>query len=456
MGGLFSALRFGFQSLSNFSTALSVVNDNVANANTPGHTRKRAIMEPNLPLQFPYGALGTGASVTRIEGTRDLFLSRRLVTELQSQGFLQGQSATLEQIEASLFSSQGQGVSEQITRFFDSFLDLTNDGSSQVQRQAVLSEGATLAREFSDATQRLNQLSADNRQRIDDTVERINSLTGRIAELNQALAPLTINGQDGGALQDQRQLALEELAELIDLQSFETENGTINVTTSTGLPLVLAGQPNALTANPTSAGIEVRLDGQDITSDIQGGELGGFLRLDRQVIPSFLDDLNTLAEELATQVNAIHVGGQDLNGAAGQPFFTFTPGTAASSLTVNISDPAQVAAGAPGTGPGDVSVAQQLSDLRDQTFASLGDHTLNDFYSNVVFRAGLESRNVRESLLTQSSIVQDVRLQIDSVTGVSLDEEAILLVQFQRSYEANARVIRVIDELLEETMNLVS
>ena len=124
---------------------------------------------------------------TRIEGTRDLFLSRRLVTELQSQGFLQGQTSALGQIEASLFNSQGQGVSEQITRFFDSFLDLTNDGSSQVLRQAVLSEGANLARGFSGAMQRLNQLTADNRQRIDDTVERINNLTGRIA--------VEVNGQ---------------------------------------------------------------------------------------------------------------------------------------------------------------------------------------------------------------------------------------------------------------------
>ena len=455
MGGLFSALRFSFQSLSNFSTALSVVNDNVANANTPGYTRKRVIMEPNLPIQLLVGPLGTGASVTRIDSTRDLFLSRRLVTELQSLGFLQGQSAALGQIEASLFNSQGQGVSEQITRFFDSFLDLTNDASSQVQRQAVLSEGANLAREFSGAMQRLSQLGADNRQQINDTLERINNLTGRIAELNKALAPLKVNGQDGGALQDQRQLALEELAELIDLQSFENENGTINVTTPRGLPLVLSAESNPLTANPTASGVEVRLAGQDITSNIQGGQLGGLLRLDRQIIPSFIDDLNALAEELALQVNALHATGEDLNGAAGQPFFTFTPGSAASSLTVNISDPAEVAAGAPGTGPGDASLAQQLSDLRDQTFASLGDHTLNGFYSNVVFRAGLESRNVREGLVTQGSIVQEVRRQRDSVTGVSLDEEAIMLIQFQRSYEANARVIRVIDELLQETMNLV-
>ncbi len=62
---------------------------------------------------------------------------------------------------------------------------------------------------------------------------------------------------------------------------------------------------------------------------------------------------------------------------------------------------------------------------------------------------------MREGLATQGSIVQEVRLQRDSVTGVSLDEQAIMLIQFQRSYEATARVIRVIDELLQETMNLV-
>lgn len=455
MGGLFSALRFSFQSLSNFSTALSVINDNVANANTAGHTRKRVMLEPNLPMQFPYGPLGTGASISRIEGTRDLFLSRRLVTELQSQGFLQGQTHTLEQVESSLFNSQGEGVSEQITRFFDSFLDLTNDGSSLANRQAVLSEGANLVREFSGLNSRLNQLVTDNRQRIDDTVERINSLTERIARLNRELLPHTVDGQDGGSLQDQRQLALEELAQLIDFQAFENENGSINVTTASGKPLVLLGDSSQLSANPTASGVEILFEGQDVTADIQGGQLGGFLKLDRQTLPSFLADINLLAEELATQVNAIHASGQDLNGAAGQPFFTFAPGAAASTLAVNLSDASQVAAGAPGSGPGDVSVAQQLSDLRDLGLASLGEDTLSGFYSQVVFRAGLESRNVQEGLATQSAIVEDVRLQRESVSGVSLDEEAILLVQFQRSYEANSRVIRVIDELLEETMNLV-
>jgi flagellar hook-associated protein 1 FlgK len=112
------------------------------------------------------------------------------------------------------------------------------------------------------------------------------------------------------------------------------------------------------------------------------------------------------------------------------------------------------AAGAPGA-IGDGANAQALADLRDQGIAGLGDQTLRDFYSQLLFRTGLASRSARSNLQLQDQVLNQLKSQRESVSGVSLDEEAVNLMQYQRSYQASAKLIRVLDSLLEETLNLV-
>ncbi|HSR67147.1 MAG TPA: flagellar hook-associated protein FlgK [Acidobacteriota bacterium] len=455
MSGLFTIMRNNVRSLTNFQAGLAVVSDNVANVNTAGYTRKRALFTSTRPELRSYGFLGTGAEISRVEGVRDFFIERRLITELQSQGFYQGQQFGLQQIEGTVFSSTESGIPDQISRFFNSFSDLTNDGSSLALRQAAISEGERLADQFNTAFQRLGRLALDNHQQIEDTVGQINSLSQRIADLNGELTRAGASGQDGGVFQDQRQQALEELAQLVEFRVVSDENGIIDVTTTSGAPLVLGTETKELRAETSAGSTAIFVENREVTGDITGGELGGQLLLDRQTIPSFIGDLNLLAEEIASQVNAAHSGGEDLNGNAGQPFFSFTPGGAAGTLSVAISDPRQVAARNPGSGPGNVDIAQQIADLREQPFAALGDSTFSEFHSDVVFRAGLESRNVQESLSVQQVVVRQVTNARDSVSAVSLDEEAANLVQFQRAYEASARFFQVVDRLLEETMNLI-
>ncbi len=457
MSGLFSIMRTGISSLNNFQRGLAVVNDNVANAGTPGFTKKRAVFEPSMSIRFPFGALGTGAQISQIEGLRDPFAERRLVFETQNQGFFKGQQFGLQEIEATFFFSTAEGnLGDQISRFFNSFSELTSDPASITLRENVLAEARTLATKFNDASRRLGRLALDNRQRIGDQVEEINSLTERLAKLNTETATFTNQGIDGGNIEDERNQVLQDLSELVDFQFFSDEKGFVNVITASGESLVLGGKSFQLDAVETASGVDIEIGGRNVTTDLlQGGELGGFLTLDRQTIPSFLAELDLLAEQIAIEVNAVHATGEDLNNNPGAALFAFTPGGAAGTLSVAISDPVEIAAGAVGAGPGDASVAQQIVNLRDQSFAALGNDSFQGFFSQVVFRSGLESRDVTDSLQTQSTIVSQIQQQRDSVSGVSLDEEAVALIQLQRSFEAGARVIQVADQLLEETMNLV-
>ncbi|MFQ5737834.1 MAG: flagellar hook-associated protein FlgK [Acidobacteriota bacterium] len=450
--GLFSSLRLGLSSLESNQEALGVVSDNLANISTPGYTRKRAIFERQAAGQSAEMALGV--RVARVESVRSRFLDKRILGELQEQGRLSGQSFGLEQIEGALFTTSGSGISDHLSRFFNSFSELATDPSSLDLRQATIAEGTQLALAISTADAELVSIQNENGAAAKGAVAEVNDLLRQLSDLNRRLAPQVAEGEEGGSLRDQQQQLLTELAGQIDFSSFESEKGILTVVTGSGQLLLAGGDTFALEFEQTTGGIVIRLGAQDITSEITGGQLGGYLELDRTV-PDRRETLDRLAQELANQVNAVHQGGEGMDGSTGLDFFSFNPGDAASTLSVSLTDPRSVAAAAPGGGAGDGTTAQQITDLRDQAVAELNDSTFSSFYSELVYQVGADSQLVRESLDLQDQIVVQMQNDRDSVSAVSLDEEAVNLINFQSFYEASAQLIQTLDELIEETVNLV-
>jgi len=454
MSGLFEGLRVSLNSLSNWQTAMSVVSDNVANVNTEGYSRKRVVLESIPGDVRPYGTLTQGAEISRIQSVRDNFLERRILAELQEFGTLEGQQFGLQQIE-SVFSGVGAGIPDQLSAFYNSFLELAADPSSISLRQAVISSGENLSSTIRDTAQNLDTLDLDNRAQIRDSVEKVNDLLNRIGRINDQLVPVEARGADGGALLDERNRLVRELSQEIGILTYETASGTHVITTATGKNLLTGSNVTELEVQNAAGGPQIMYKGQGITAEIKLGRMGGYLEFQRNHLPTFKQALNDLAAELASSVNSVHQTGVDLDGNLGLDFFTVTAGDEANTISVNLSDPRTVAASVPGAGVGDGTVAQQIADLRDQTRANLGDQSPHGFYSQLTFEIGLDTRFVRASLDTQSNILADLSQQRESVSGVSLDEEAVNLLQFQRSYQASARVIQVIDVLLEETINLI-
>lgn len=455
MGGLFSSLRLGLQNLTTFQTAISVVNDNISNANSPGFSRRRVFLQPGEPAIRNFGIIDIGSKIERIDSVRDRFLETRILNELQLGGYLGGLEPSLAQIESLFFASEDSGIGNQITRFFNSLSELSADPSSSGARSVVIAEGRELATVFASTSTSLQKLQADNRIQIRDSVEEINALVAQIAGLNGEVSFLERQGIDSGSLRDQRQLLMDRLAEEVGFSSHENESGTVNITTSSGRLLVFGSESFQLVSQDTSNGVVVSLSGTDVTSEITKGRLGGFLQVDNDIIPNHRAALNTLAEELATQINLIHQTGEGLDGSTGLDFFTFSTTDPAGSLAVAITDPLSIAAALPGNGPGDGTIAQQLADLRDTRLLALGDQTFNEYFSQIVFAAGLDARRASSDLTIQATIVAQLENQRASVSGVSLDEEAANLIQYQKLYQASTRFIQVVDELLDETLSLI-
>jgi flagellar hook-associated protein 1 FlgK len=209
-------------------------------------------------------------------------------------------------------------------------------------------------------------------------------------------------------------------------------------------------------STPPSGFAEVTYDGRTITGDIVGGKLGGYLQVRDRLLPGYLEALDDLATGLVDEVNAIHTAGFDAAGAPGVAFFTVTPGLSpAATIAVNAAvsaDTGKVAAGG-STVVGDNANARALAALRDQ--AVLNGGTLTDGWASLVFRVGSDGQAAQQEQASRRDIVRQITALQESVSGVSLDEEAMMMMRFQRAYEANARYFQAIDQSLETLLSMV-
>ncbi len=455
MGGLFGAIQTSMRSLSNAQVGLSVVNENIANVNTDGYSRRRILFKPGAYQETSFGVIGNGAEIDRIESVRDVFLQSRITLEYQSKGFYEGQQYGVAELERILSPADGQGISDELSLFFNSFSELAGDPSSVSLREVTISEGDEVVRRIRATTTQLDALDESNKTRIEDSVNSVNGILDRIASINEDLQPMLNRGNDGGALYDERQLLLSQLSEEMSVQILTDQSYNMSITTTSGRLLLIGSDVTHLDASRTSSGAYVEYNGEDMSSEITGGRLGGLMDFQSSVLTSARDSLNTFTAALVSEVNAGHSNGVDLNGNPGGDFFSVTAGDEARTISVVLTDYSEVAAASPGGGIGDGSNAQALADLRDTRLAGLDGQSMTEYFSQIIFDAGLAARGVDSNLQLQDKVLRNLESQRDGVSGVSLDEEAVNLLQYQRAYQASAKMIRVLDSLLEETLNIV-
>jgi flagellar hook-associated protein 1 FlgK len=456
MGSLSGSMSIALSALSNNQEALDVTSNNIANQNTPGYSRQRVNLSEAATVQFGSLQFGTGSQIDNIQSVRDQVLDFRINTETQTQSALDAFLGPMQQVQQNFNEAAGTGLQSAISGFFNSFSQLSTDPASVPLRQSALTAGQSLASSFNSAASNLTALQQSTDQQVPTIAQQVNVLAQSVAQLNTQISQSQSSGQNSGTLEDQRNTLIQQMSQLIDVSQIQGSDGSIEVSTALGAALVVGGQQfNLQVATNASTGQNEILSstGKDLTSSITGGQLGGLLRVRDQEIPSLTSKLDTLASGIANAVNTTQAAGTDLNGAAGQNFFT-VPAVAAGtaqSISVNLTDPSQIAASLNGS-TGDNANALALAQLQNQNITG-GDKPL-DFYSNTVAQLGSDIQQATTQSNTQDTVVQQLQTQRDSVSGVSLDEEAANLVQFQRAYQAAARIVNVVDTLTQTAINL--
>lgn len=450
MSGLFGSLSLAARALDAQRAGLAVTGNNLANLNTEGYVRRSIELAEGQP-----GA--GGVDVLGIRAHRDLLLDARVRQELPAEGRERAIAEALSVVEAAI-GDPGASLDAQLTSFFDSFTALAQDPTSTVARDGVVLQGRLLARSFNDLAARMADTRRGADAQVRDDVDSINRLATEVADLNQAIN--AANGGETDGLKDRQIQALKELSEIADISVLQRGDGGVDVSLGEGRAIVMGANAYTVEAvgTPPNGFARLQIGGVDITAEIARGTLAGRLEVRDQSIPGYQARLDTIAFEVAQQVNTGHQAGTDLAGNTGNDFFApiGAPAGAAAAIALDAgvaADSNLVAASGTGA-PGDNGAAKLIANLRDARVVN-GSTTFSEAWGQLVYRVGSDAQTAITQQKSREDVVAQVERLTDQVSGVSLDEESALLMKFQRAYEANARYFSAVDSMIATLLRIV-
>lgn len=466
MTGTFSSFNTALTALRANQVAMDVVNNNVANANTAGYTRRRAGLSamgsPSQPaLWSRYDGVGGGVDVASVDRMVDPFLDARSRVEHGRQSYLDTRQAVLERVESGIGEPGDNGVAAAFSTFHDAVQDLVNNPGQAAARSQLLSAAATVSDAIRVQAANIDNETSDLRSQVLSQVDEVNTVAGDLAATNRNLASAQLAGSETNTLLDKRDQLTARLAELTGATTTLDTNGLAQVTLG-GVTLV-SGQTAstfALSGGVTSTGAA---DGSPVGFTITApdgtvapvptagmtGEVGAVTELLNVTLPAYRQGLNDVARTFADQVNAVQLGTPaapvyELNGTVStQPLFTYDPTNIAGSLSVNITDPNRIAASALPGGALDGSNAATMAGLTDADNA----------YQRLVNGFGTQVASAQRLAANQQALTTQVDNSREQLSGVNIDEETVNLMTAQRGYQAASRVISTIDSMLDTLIN---
>jgi flagellar hook-associated protein 1 FlgK len=452
MGGLNASLLIGVQALEANQGALNATSNNIANANTPGYTREVPQFTEGPESDANGQVLGGGVELTGLQSVRDELLNMQINQQTSAQSSVDTQSTSLQQVQT-YFTTTGGDIASALSSFSSSLAELSANSSSTAEQQTVLASGQNLAEAFNTAATGLTTVQSAADTQVTQTVAQINTLTTQIASLNGQLWQLQASGQDGGTVQDQRDQAVQQLSQLTGISITQSSNGE-TITTGNGSPLVMGSQSFSLQTTTGSNGTQQVIDasGNNITSSIQGGQLGGAIQIRDQTIPSYMSQLNTLAGQFATAFNAAQAQGYTSSGAQGGTFFNVSSAANAAS-TISVSNSAQIAVSSDGSSGSNGNVANLSATLTNKLPSG---QTAADAYASLVYQVGNDTSSASSNSTAIGDNLLSLTNQQSAISGVNIDEETTNLIKYQTAYEAAARIISTVQALGTVTLDMGS
>jgi len=453
MGNLLTSLLNTSNALRVYSQALNVTQNNVVNASTAGYAKQTQALEA-MPFDVSVGLPG-GVAAGPTVSSRDGFAEQAVRDQQTALGLYQQKTDDLTPLETYFSLSNSSGIGPSISGLFQKFSQLSVSPNDTVARQSVLDQANTVAESFRTTAQGLASQGGNLDDATRSTIDSINHLAGVIAGVN-AHNRVDPSGAVDAGVDAQLNSALEQLSQLTNITALQQPDGTVSVYLGGQAPLVVGG--HAYDVQGDFSGARTALlssTGADITQSITGGKLSALLQDKNDVLPSYMADLNTLAEGVTAQVNATLANGLDQNGAApSTDLFTFdATNGAAFTLAVNPLTPDQIAAALPGA-PGGNGNALALANLANTK--TINGYTFAQFYGDLGGRLGRDLADAKDTQSTKEQLLTQAQAMREKASGVSLDEEAEHLVVFQRAYEATSKMLSVLNSLTETIMNVIS
>lgn len=515
MSGLFGTFNVAVKGLNANQTALHTTSHNISNANTEGFNRQRVELKADTPFNLSgVGQLGTGVKLESVVRMVDEFVDLQIRKESSVLENYTAQNDIMGQIEMIFNEPSNTGLNFAMSEMFNAWQELSKNPESQNAQSMVAEKSKTFADALNHMAIQAKELKGDVADNIDKSIYDVNSLIGQLNTVNDQIFNISVKGQSPNDLMDTRDLLMKKISGLTEVkESFDSwgrgiisiggetvtgqnapklssvsgiidnNDGTFKVNIHVG-----GDRSNSTPVTVSSAEIDKYKVGSPVLYsegdggteaaikplEITSGTIGGYITANAE-IDARIAELDQFAKGAANMVNTIH------EGENGVKFFTFTGAQTAENFTVNpdiLSDESKVATGvsvdsAAGDGSRALAIAnlrttkvdfKSLSELSDLTangnydaatmkFNYTSGSTMEGAYGDIVVKVGIRTEHAKNMVDNQSSVLAQLNNRRESVSGVSIDEEVTNLLKYQRSYEANSRVINTLNEMLDTLIN---
>ena len=457
MSGLFGTLGVAYSGVAASQAGVQITGHNVSNANTEGYHRRTL----KQSAMYPPPVLGGGVQIDGIHRYANELLAKQVASVLGDQGWADARQHLLLQVEGSLTTVDGGSLGGSVADLYNSFSMLATDPKDTAVRQDLIATGQRLVDRFNHAAKSLSDIADGADREIASHLPQVNEAARAIASLNGEIRAAEASGVDGSDLRDRRDLLVAEIVGLTGATYFEDE-GQIAVLVG-GQSLVQGDQYATLEATPDTVlngynriDLVIGSSRHDITSVVRG-EIGGMIEVRDTSIPAFQAKLDQLAFDLVDQINTQHSAGFGLDGVDNRNFFEPLAGVngAAAALTLRTGlTTDEIAASSTAAGlPGNNENALALSGLRSANLGATSD-TASEGFASFVGQIGTATANALSEAAVGADELASLQAMKESAEGVSTEEEMVHLIQFQRAFQANAKVLRTVDELLAELMRI--
>ncbi|MCX5915577.1 MAG: flagellar hook-associated protein FlgK [Deltaproteobacteria bacterium] len=482
MSGLSAILNIAQGAMNATQMAMQVISHNIANVNTPGYTRQKAVVQTQAPLDLNRLKIGTGVLVDSVTQCFDRFTTRAIHEKTSSLKDYESKALVLSSVEASWNETEESSLSQTLDEFWNAWQDLASNPGGTAERTALLEKAKILTGKFNSLSQELGQTAQNLNTNIQMGVEEVNRLAGQIAKLNEQIGAAEGSQTTANDLRDQRNQLLEELSGWVGITYLEQDNGSVTVLTREGLLLVNGHESWDLSA----AGDSIYYNGieNDVSDRLTGGKIGGWLDLRDETLPQYRANLDEMAGTLIQGVNNLHRAGYTLSGGTGMNFFEdfqTAPGVpnpgdysgAAAYISLSsdvLGSPENIAAGGASGAPGDngnaLSIAAlqtdgslnirkwTITDRGETTSSRLQTGTLDDYYQSLIGELGILAEETNENQDSTQSLLDSLAKVRDSVSGVNLDEELTEMMKVQHAYEAASKVIAATDQMMQTLLDM--
>ncbi|MBM7551434.1 flagellar hook-associated protein FlgK [Thalassobacillus pellis] len=510
----FHGLEVAKRGLFTQQSALYTTGHNIANANTPGYTRQRVNFEQTAPFppasrnrpEIP-GQVGSGVQAGSIERVREEFLDIQFRGEHNKAGYWETKANSMQKMEEIMNEPSENGLSKTMDRFWQSLQDLATNPEDAGARSVVQQRGIAVAKTFNYLSDSLKSIQKDLQNEMDVTTKEVNSLLVQIDALNKQISDVEPHGLLPNDLYDERDRLIDQLSGLIHVEvSYESSDGQAskmamgkaNITLINGSDRYSLVKADPQTGESSVKPLTVNyteVNGAEVFGSVTVGDSGNISSFSSQgkllalkeafgyttesgivngTYPEMLSNLDRMATAFARDFNEVHRSGASLNDIktgdfiGGTDFFKLPAGIPEGEVvngyaeTIDLTDaikkdPGNIAAAEIINGEahaGNGENALNLADVKDAPLDLLGENSsVKSFYEAVIGGMAVQAQESNRMADNSVTLEQAVNQRRQSVSAVSLDEEMTNMIKFQHAYNAAARSMTAVDEMLDRIIN---